>query len=132
MQYKIRVDYATVEVSEDSYNEGELDYVNSWTIDSLVGKTFNNVDELIKAINNAEWVFSDNKSDYVYIDSRIDTDATVNVDNEEPSEYEYEAWKRGELMLYNAHLMVGVTMVPTGLEHDMTEEEAESFGLDIG
>lgn len=132
MQYKIRVDYATVEVTEDSYSDGELDYVNSWSIDSLKGKTFDNADELIKAINDAEWIFSDNKSDYVYIDSRIDTDATVNVDNEKPSDYEYEAWTHDELMLYNAHLMVGVTMVPSGLEHDMTEEEAESFGLAIG
>lgn len=131
MQYRIRIDYANVEVDEDSYEEGELDYVNSWSIDSLKGKTFDNVDELVQAINRAEWVFSADKSDYVYIDGRIDTDAAVNVDNVEPSKDEYEAWKRGELMLYNAHLMVGVTMVPAGMDHEMTPEEAESFGLEV-
>lgn len=131
MDYIIRVDYAHVEVDEDSYEEGELGYVNSWSIDSLKGKTFDNVDELVQAINNAEWVFSADKSEYAYIDGRIGTDATVNENNEEPDEEEYAAWKSGELMLYTAHLMVGVTMIPTGMDHEMTPEEAEAFGLEV-
>lgn len=133
MQYKIRVDYADVDVHEDSWEEGELDYVNSWDLNhELANKTFNTVDELIKAVADTSFCFSDDKGYYAYIDGHIDTDATVNADNEEPSNEEYEAWKRGEIMLYNAYLRIGVTMVPTGMEHKMTEEEAESFGLQIG
>lgn len=130
MQYKIRVDYAEVDVYVDSWDEGELDYVNSWDLNhELANKTFNNVDDLVKAVAKVSFCFSDDKGDYGYVDGNIDTDATVNNDNEEPSGEEYEAWKRGDIILYNAHLRIGVTMVPVGMDHKMTEEEAESFGL---
>ena len=132
MQYKIRVDYAEVDVHENSWEEGELDYVNSWDLNyELEDKTFDTVDELIKTVSDVTFCFPNDKNYYCYIDGRIDGDVTVNEDNEEPSNEELEAWKRGELMLYNAHLRIGVTMVPTGMEHKMTEEEAENFGLQI-
>ena len=131
MDFKIRINSASVDATEDSYEEGELDFANSWSIDSLRNKTFNNVDELVAAVHDAEWVFSADKSDYGYIDGRIDSDATVTDKYEIPTEDEYEAWKRGELMLYNAHLMIYVTMVPAGMDHKMTEDEARSFGLEI-
>lgn len=131
MEYKIRVDYAGVEVYEDTYNEGEGDYVNYWEVD-VAGRTFNNVDELVAAVNKASYgVFSADKGDYVYIDGRIDTDAEVDVDNDTPSDEQYEEWKAGEIMLYVARLAIGVTMVPDGYDHEMTEEEAESFGLPV-
>lgn len=131
MEYKLYIDYASVEVYEDTYEDGEGQYVNSWDISEIVGDTYDDVDALITAINKASGVFSTDKSDYYYIDGRIDTAAEVNVDNYEPTEDEYALWKRGELMLYAAHLSVGVTMVPTGFEHEMTEEEAEAFGLEV-
>lgn len=132
MGYRIRIKYAEVEVCEDSYEEGELNYVNSWDIDSLKHQEFDDINSLIEAIADASYIFTADKGDYVYIDGRIDTDATVNSDNELPSDEEYAAWRRGELMLYNAHLMVGLEMVPNGYTHDMTEEEAEAFGLYLG
>ena len=132
MEYVIRVDYAGVEVYEDSYGEGEGDYVNHWDIDTLKGKIFNNVDELVAAINEASYdVFSANKGDYVYFDGRIETDAEVDVDNDVPSEDQYAEWKAGDLMLYVARLTIKVTMVPTGYDHEMTYEEAEAFGLEV-
>lgn len=131
MQFKIRVDYAEVEVYEDSYEEGEGAYVNSWDIDALKGMTFDTAEDLVKAIAKNSWVFSEDLADYVYIDGRIDTDATVDVNNETPSDADFVAWRKGELMLYNAHLLCGVTMVPTGTEHEMTPEEAEAFGLSV-
>lgn len=132
MEYVIRIDYADVEVYEDSYEDGEGEYVNSWSIDGLKGKTFSNVDELTAAINEASYdVFSANKSDYVYIDGRIDSDAEVDVDNYVPSEEQYAEWKAGEIMLYVARLSVGVSMIPVGYDHEMTPEEAAAFGLEV-
>jgi len=132
MDFKIRVDYADVEVYEDSWDEGELDYVNSWDLNhELKHKTFNTVDELVEAVAKVSYCFSNNKSDYVYIDGRISTDATVNENNEEPDKEEYAAWKSGELMLYVARLTLKVTMIPAGMDHEMTKEEAERFGLEV-
>lgn len=129
MEYLIKIKYAEVEIDEDSWEEGELDYVTRYSIDSLEGQEFEDIDSLIKAIADESFIFTADKDDYVYIDGRIDTDATVNADTELPSEEEYEAWKQGKLMLYTAHLFCGLEMVPKGYKHDMTEEEAESFGL---
>jgi hypothetical protein len=105
--------------------------VNTWYIDNLKGRTFKTASELAEAINREAGCFSANIKDYVYFDGRIATVAEVNNDNEEPSDLEYEQWKRGELTLYVAHLFCDITMVPTGYEHDMTEEEAEAFGIPI-
>lgn len=133
MDYKIRIDYTDIEVAEDSWTEGELEYVNSWDLNyELKNKTFNTIDELVQAVADASYCFSNDKANYYFFDTgRIDTDATVNADNEEPSVDELAAWKRDEIMLYNAHLRIGVTMVPIGMDHKMTEEEAKSFGLPI-
>lgn len=131
MEYNIRIKYAEVEVAEDSYEQGELGYVNSWDIPHLKGREFDTIESLIQAIADETYIFSDDKQDYIYIDGRIDTDATVNDLNERPSDAEYEDWKRGEIKLYNAHLLCGLEMVPKGYTHDMTDEEAEEFGLEV-
>lgn len=125
---KFRIDYAEVEVNIDDYNEGELDYVNSWDVD-VKGNTYNSLKELIKGVARNSYVFSENPSDWVYIDGRLDTDALVNNDNEEPDDDELEGWKKGEVTLYNAHVMVGVSVISE--EHELTEEEAEEQGINI-
>lgn len=128
MDFKFKVKYADVETAVDDYEEGELDSVDRFSL-GIDGEVYNTIDDLLIAINYAMDVFTTNPSDYCYIDGRIDTDATVNENNEEPSEEEYEMWKRGELTLYNAHLFCAITMVPTGLEHSLTEEEAAAEGI---
>ena len=128
---KIKVKYATVEVYQDSYNEGELGWCNSWELYGIAGREFDNIEDLIKAINQADFIFSDNKENYIYIDGRIDTDAFVNNENFEPTAGEIEAWKKGEIMLYNARLMVGICLVPDKYEFDFTAADAEKYGIEV-
>jgi hypothetical protein len=68
-------------------------------------------------------------------DSTIQTDATVSYSDqygiEEPSEKQWVQFRKGQINLANAHLWVRVEMVPVGLTHPMTEEEAEAFGIPI-
>lgn len=118
---------AYVEVYEDDYEEGEGDYANAWDFD--VRGEYDSAEELVKAIAKNSFIFSDKVKDYSFIDSTIQTSAFVNNDNEEPSKAEIEAWKNGELKLYNAYLSVLVSCVMG--EHEMTEDEAEEFGFEI-
>lgn len=134
------IDYAEVEVCEDSYDKGEGDYVNSWSIPGLSGKEYDSLQELVSAIHEADYVFSNNIENYTYIDHRIDTDAEVDVDNCEPSEADYQMWRNGDLMLYVAHLCVGVTVneyryinckLDEEITRELTEEDVEDTGMNI-
>lgn len=117
-----------VDVMVDDYNKGELDQVNSWEFDIADG--FRTAQELLDDIAASSGIFTNNINDYVVLDDgSLQTDATVNVENDIPSESEIEAWKRGELELYNAHLWVKLKV--GAKTHDMTMDEAESFGFPI-
>ncbi len=116
---------AIVDVYEDSYNEGEGDYVNGWDFD--IRGSFDTIQQLVTKL--AEYGFSDNPNDYVYLDGTLQSDAFQDADGIEPSNSDIEAWKRGEITLYNAHLVL-----PLGVGsaiHQMTEDEAEAFGIPI-
>lgn len=49
--YKILVKWCSADVYEDSYEEGELDYVNTWDMREYVGKTYDSIEDLIKALH---------------------------------------------------------------------------------
>ena len=118
---------AYVDIYEDSYEQGELGYVQTW--DFPIGTEFDSAEELIKNIASSASIFSDDIRNYlVSEDGMLYSDAMVNVDNEEPDEAEMEAWRRGELTLYNAHLGIALK-VGSGV-HEMTYDEAEAFGFD--
>lgn len=119
--------YCYVDVLVDSYEQGEGEQVNSWTFQVADG--FQSAQELINDIADSSGIFSDDINDYVVLDSSLQTDATVNAENEIPTEEELEAWKRGELELYVAHLWVRLQV--GSKTHDMTEDEAEAFGLSV-
>ena len=116
-----------VEVYEDSYEQGEGAYVNGWDFD--VRGTYDTFQDLIDAIENATYCFTNRPDNYVFLDGTIQTDAIVDEDNEEPSDRQLQAWKRGEYELYAARLVLPIEV---GAEsHEMTEEEAEMFGISI-
>lgn len=119
--------YCYVDVMVDSYEQGEGEQVNSWTFQ--VDDAYSSGQALINSIADASGIFSDNIDDYVVLDSSLQTDVTVNAYNEIPTEEELEAWKRGELELYVAHLWVRLQV--GSATHDITDEEAEAFGLSI-
>lgn len=116
-----------VDVAVDDYEKGELNHVNSWEFDIADG--FKTAQELVDDIAESSYIFSNDINDYVVLDSSLQTDALVNAENELPSDDEVERWKRGELELYIAHLWVKLKVgVAT---HDMTDDEAEKFGLSV-
>lgn len=125
---RYRIDYATVEVYEDSYEHGEGEYIQTIDLYHLEG-TYDTMEEVLEAITNTGFGFSSRPFDYIYIDGRIDTDSTVDVYNNEATEGELEEWKRGELKLYNAHLMCAISVVSD--EHELTENEADTLGFEI-
>ena len=116
---------AFVDITVDDYEQGALDMVNSWDFD--VRGEYDTIQELIDRIANESYIFSDNIADYYYMDGRIGTSAMVDADNSVPTEDQYEAWKRGEETLYIADLYLPLEV--GGGSHEMTEEEAEAFGL---
>lgn len=116
-----------VDVTLDDYENGALDQVNSWDFD--VRGTYSTAQELIDAIANATYVFSNKIDDYYFMDGSIRTSAEVDADNDVPSDAQYEAWKRGEENLFIADLYLSIEV---GSEsHEMTDEEAESFGFNV-
>ena len=128
MDFKIKVSSADVEICEESYEEGVMDYVNSFSL-PIVGEEFDTIEALLYAINDAMGVFSTNIEDYGFFEGNLCTDATVNDDNYQPTGTELIEWSAGKRILYNAYLSCKLTMVPTAGTHTMTDEEAEAFGI---
>ena len=97
-EYLIR-SYHTV--SEDSYNDGELDYVNGYELSYFIKATdpSNAIQQYIerKLYYKFNPKFIDTSSD----DISIYYNVLVDIDNAEATESEYELWKQGKLKLYN-------------------------------
>lgn len=89
------------DIFEENFEEGELDYIHTWNLkENFIIK--NDIKDIVEAIKN----FMENHLYYKwenlkgieynkYIDE-IQSNITVNEDNEELSEYEYEEFKNGE------------------------------------
>jgi hypothetical protein len=113
-----------VDVCEDSYEEGELGYVNSWDFD--IRGSYDSLQDIINAVYKATYVFSKDLKYWEYDeDLGLYTDATVNVEYEEPSSSEMKSFKNGEINLYNAHVQFEVEIVSE--PHIMTNTEFETF-----
>lgn len=136
------VKYAEVEVCEDLYDEGEGNYVNSWEIQELNGREYEDIRDLLDDIAEYSDIFTSDMDDYVYIDGRIDTDATVDVDNNIPNAAQIQMWRNGEEKLYVAHLCCGISVKETkysysnrrfreSTKHELTEDEAMGVGIPL-
>lgn len=114
-----------VDVEEDSYKDGCTgNYCNQWDFD--MAGTYPDKESLINRIN--EKAYLDVKDVYFY-DGSIRFSVMVDVENTPPSESQYEAWKKGEEKLYVADGFMTALFLPD-FPHDMTEEEAKSFGIE--
>ena len=124
-QIKYKVKRAIVEVCEDSYTEGEGEFCNEWHESLLEGNEYDTIEDLFKGIEEETYLFSSNPADYVYMEDegRIDTDATVTADNDKPSGADFQMWRNGDIMLYNAHLMCWVEVIDTTY---MGDDEVDS------
>ena len=117
---------AYVEVYEDDWEQGEGKYVNGWDFD--ISGEYNSIDAIISQISSTVYAFSDNKAEYYFMDGSLRTSATVNNDNEPPTEAEKKRWMQGQEMMYTAYLMLPLGV---GSIHEMTDEEAEAYGLTV-
>lgn len=112
------------DVHEDDWEEGEGDYVNSWN--GRLNGSFATKEELYKAIEKEIYLPVNDQTCQFY-DGTLQLSWNVNVDNEEPTEEEFEAWKRGEETMYILDMFIPLEV--GSATHGMSDEEAESFGL---
>ena len=123
-------DYAHIELCEDSYEKGELGFFTEYDV-SIDGE-YKSAEALINDIvTNTYGIYTKDIHDYICDTEQhcLQSDALVTEDSELPTDEEIDMWKRGEIKLYNAHLWVGGMRVAIA-PHDITTDEAESFGFD--
>lgn len=119
---------AFVDVYVDTFEEGQGEHVNYWTVNGLQG-VYDSIEDLLKRVNQLEYIFSADKKDYDFIDGRICTSALIDKDNTLASDKQIEDWKQGKEKLYVADFNLHVQVVPD--VRDMTENDAELMGIDF-
>jgi len=105
---KIRIDHISVDVYEDSYEEGEGEHYDTYTFDADNDSV--PVNSLVEYLSNLLGV-SDNPKDYSIMDSVVHYSQLVDKDYNRPSNSEKEQWKRGDLKLYSANYTIHVTLI---------------------
>ena len=128
MEYKFLVNKCFVDVYEDSYEEGELDWEKNYYISFDRPCT---LDELMRKLSS--YGFSDDPSDYMWWNenkySELMTDALLCEDDTEPSKRELEDWKNGELKLYTHRLSMNIQLIDV---RDLDAKDAKEFGFQLG
>ena len=128
MEYKFLVNKCFVDVYEDSYEEGELDWEKNYYISFDKPCT---LDELMRKLSS--YGFSDDPSDYMWWNenkySELMTDALLCEDDTEPSKRELEDWKNGELKLYTHRLSMNIQLIDA---RDLDAKDAKEFGFQLG
>ena len=128
MEYKFLVNKCFVDVYEDSYEEGELDWEKNYYISFDKPCT---LDELMRKLSS--YGFSDDPSDYMWWNenkySELMTDALLCEDDTEPSKRELEDWKNGELKLYTHRLSMNIQLIDV---RDLDAKDAKEFGFQLG
>lgn len=129
-----------VEVHEDSYEDGEGAFVNSWDLNEYAGMRFNSLQEVIdlianRGIYNKDYTKPENWMAFEYDDKdgtlRLDTDVLVDVNTHPADDSDIEKWKKGEVELYNAHYYVYVRCEYTAVvPKDAIERETKELGYD--
>ena len=128
MEYKFLVNKCFVDVYEDSYEEGELDWEKNYYISFDRPCT---LDELMRKLSS--YGFSADPSDYMWWNenkySELMTDALLCEDDTEPSKRELEDWKNGELKLYTHRLSMNIQLIDA---RDLDAKDAKEFGFQLG
>lgn len=116
-----------VECCEDSYEEGEGEYVNEWDFD--VRGEYDSAEDLIKAIVKATYLFDFKVDEFVFMAGAIQTSDLVDEESIKADKHDIELWKKGEKTLYSANMYLSLECVSD--KHEMTEDEAEEFGFSM-
>lgn len=127
------------ETVEDDFEKGEVgENCAYWNGDSFPSRDmkFKTVKEALSQILKEQY-FDEKKvewSDFFSMSEkdecergRFDCDVTVDAENIEASSSQIEAWKRGEIKLYNCHI---VARIGVRSERDISDEEYRELKLD--
>jgi chemotaxis protein histidine kinase CheA len=126
--YKITLKSWDTLVYEDDYNEGEGNQVNSFG--ERENKSFSNVSDFFKYINNTILYYDMNKEYFsIMDDGRIVTSILVDEDNSPASKMEIEEWKKGNRKLYSANYNFYVTL--TKEKTPTANELSELLGIGV-
>lgn len=132
-------------VTEDSYEEGELGEVGSWSGREILGQKFytayDSIGDILRTLNSEYlymWKDADNVKNWALFDDdsltdevRLDCDILVDAENSPASDKDVEKWRSGEMKLYNAHSVLYVTAeYVTYSPKDELTNEAQSLGLE--
>lgn len=117
-----------VDTEVDDYERGCTgEFGASWDFDAR--GIYGSLDELREAVRKASYLDMDDGA-FSFYDGALRFSVTVNVDNCLASESEIEAWKKGDEKLWVADGYVPLCVCP-GEPHEMTDDEAESLGLEV-
>jgi len=145
MKKVYRIASLSTDVHEDDYKEGELNFVNSWSGQDVLGtsmfKEFGSITDILKLLNDKYlYIYkdADNIKNWAIFEDpdlteeiRFDCDTMVDVNNSVADESDLEAWKNGKKKLYNAHtvLYVKAEYIECASASELTEE-AKKLGLE--
>lgn len=124
---KLMIEFISADVYEDDYEEGEGKYVNGWNHNEAKG-TIVKASELVKWLHD-NYYLPEDKSAYALSDGKIFTSMLVDENNDEASESEKDAWKKGKMKLYRANYSIGVKYVSTTDLDDETLSEMTGIGF---
>lgn len=145
MKKVYRIESLSTDVHEDDYEQGELDYVNSWSgpdvLRSAMYREFESIADILKLLNSKYlYIYkgADDIKNWAIFDDpdlkdeiRFDCDTMVDVDNNVADESDLKAWEKGKKKLFNAHSVLYVK--GEYIEHasaDELTEEAKKLGLE--
>jgi len=119
---KIRINYVSVSVYKDSYEEGETENVNNYNLNYIDGNLVS-PKELVNFLSK-EIYTSEDSSDYVILDNNIHTSQLQDADGSKASKSEIEEWKKGNLELYSANFVISVSIIS---EIEFNEQKLSSL-----
>lgn len=145
MKKVYRIASLSTDVHEDDYKEGELEHVNSWSGQDILGssmfKEFESIASILKLLNDKYlYIYkdADNIKNWAIFEDpdlkdeiRFDCDTMVDVNNSVADDSDLEEWKKGEKKLYNAHsiLYVKAEYIECASTSELTDE-AKKLGLE--
>lgn len=127
----------TCETIEDDYEKGEVgEFCSCWDGKNFPSRDmkFKTVDEALKQVLREqyyneirEWLNFFDESEYEHDRGRFDCDVIVDENNSEAYDGEIAAWKKGELKLYNCHIIVRIGIRS---ERELSDEDYKEIKLD--
>ena len=124
---KIRINYVSISVYKDSYEEGELENVNNYDLKNINGNLVS-PKELVNFLSKNIYT-SEDSSHYVIIDNNIHTSQLQDADGSEASKSELEEWKKGKIELYSANFVISVSIISEIEFNEQTLSSLTGIGI---